>query len=198
MAVEAGLLRIYLFGATRGESIAIQLPNGKWGVVDCFASSLDSTATNPVHALLKSKNVDQIEFLCLTHPHVDHFNGMSRLLSDFSVKQFWTFWALDPNDFRLLSAYFIAEAEQAGRSNLKSSAEELASIFDAVERFGIKRQVVTSRRDIYPLPSDDDSGIEIRGIAPTDDRSKIYKQSIFKSLFRRTDQSKRCHMPRTT
>ncbi len=81
MASNAGSLRIYLFGATHGESIAIQLPNGKWGVVDCFGSSLTSPAQNPIHALLKRSHVDEIEFLCLTHPHVDHFNGMSQLLA---------------------------------------------------------------------------------------------------------------------
>ena len=185
MASNAGSLRIYLFGATQGESIAIQLPNGKWGVVDCFASSLTSPATNPVHALLKASRVEEIEFLCLTHPHVDHFNGMSHLLRDFSVKQFWTFCGLDPTDFRLLCTYFQAEAEQAARSALKLSAAELASIFDLVLESGIQRQVVVSRRDIYPVPSDDDVRIEIRGIAPTDERAQSYKQSMLTSLVKK-------------
>ena len=184
MTSETGLLRIYLYGATRGESIALELPNGKWGVVDCFASSLASPVTNPVYALLKAKNVDQIEFLCLTHPHADHFIGMSHLLRDFTVRQFWTFCGLDPTDFRLLRTYFQAEADQAGRSTLKSSAAELAGIFDLVQQSGIQRQVVMSRRDIYPVPRDDELRIEIRGMAPTDERSQQYKQSILKSLVR--------------
>src|ERR1700678_498036 len=98
---EIGLFRLYLYGATEGESIALQLPSGKWGVVDSFASSLENPATNPVYSLLKAKNVDQIEFLCLTHPHDDHFKGMSQLLHGFDVKQFWTFCGLDPADFNL-------------------------------------------------------------------------------------------------
>ena len=107
---------------------------------------------------------------------------MSQLLRDFTVKQFWTFCGLDPTDFILLRTYFQAEADQAGRSSLKNSAAELASIFDLVQQSGIQRQVVVSRRDIYPVPRDDDIRIEIRGIAPTDERSQSYKQSMLTSL----------------
>ncbi len=51
-----------------------------------------------------------------------------------------------------------------------------------MQQSGIQRQVVVSRRDIYPVPRDDDLRIEIRGIAPTDERSQSYKQSILTSL----------------
>jgi hypothetical protein len=182
MASNGAVLRIHLFGAARGESIALEFPDGKWGVVDAFAASPGDPTTNPVHGLLTAKQVDQLEFLRLTHPHEDHFRGMGQLLRDFSVKQFWTFCGLDPMDFRLLRTYFLAEAEQAGRSALKESAEELASIFDHVERLRVPRQVVMSRRDIYPVPRDDGGELAIRGIEPTDDRMDKYRRSLLRSF----------------
>ncbi|MGO8898434.1 MAG: ComEC/Rec2 family competence protein [Isosphaeraceae bacterium] len=182
MTSEAKVLTIYLYGSTEGESIALHLPDGKWGVVDSFASSLKDPASNPTYSLLKRENVTELEFLCLTHPHDDHFRGMSQLLKGFTAKQFWTFFGPDPTDVQLLKTYFWAEAQQADRATLKESAEELASIFDTVEKGRIDRQVVMSRRLMYPVPKDEGIQVEIWGIAPTDDRAQSYKKSLLRSF----------------
>ena len=42
---------------------------------------------------LNSKGVHSLEFLCLTHPHADHFMGMSCLIRDLQIKAFWAFGA---------------------------------------------------------------------------------------------------------
>ena len=128
MTTESGLLRVYVYGASEGESIALHLPNGAWGVVDSFASSSGDPATNPIHRLLRDKNVAEIEFLCITHPHADHFMGMSQLFRDFEVKQFWTFFGLEPTDFKLLQTYFLTEAAQANRASLARFTHELRTV----------------------------------------------------------------------
>src|SRR5437764_754157 len=110
MTSNTGLVRIYVFGSTEGESIVLHLPNGKWGAVDSFAPSLNDPTTNPAYRLMRQKKVTELEFLCLTHPHDDHFRGMSQLLKGFSVRQFWTFIGPDPQDVSLLKNYFLAEA----------------------------------------------------------------------------------------
>jgi hypothetical protein len=179
---EPRLLKIYLYGSTEGESIVLHLPNGKWGVVDSFADSLKDSATNPAYRLLKSKNVTELEFLCLTHPHNDHFRGMSQILQGFTVKQFWTFFGPDPNDVKLLKTYFTAEAVQLDRAAFTEVAEELASIFDIVEARKIDRQLVVSRRPMYPVPGDPHLEVAIRGIAPTDERIFTYKKMLLNSL----------------
>ena len=135
MTSDPPLLKIFVFGSTEGESIALRLPNGKWGVVDSFAPSLSDPTTNPASQAVESgRSVAEIEFLCLTHPHDDHYRGMSQLLKEFAVRQFWTFIGPDPHDVSLLKSYFLAEAEQADRAVLKESAAELASIFDLVDQ----------------------------------------------------------------
>lgn len=146
MTTESGLLRVYVYGASEGESIALHLPNGAWGVVDSFASSPRDPATNPIHRLLRDKNVTEIEFLCITHPHADHFMGMSQLFRDFEVKHFWTFIGLEPTDFKLLQTYFLTEAAQANRATLREAAQELSSIFDAAKSSGIEPRLVMSGR----------------------------------------------------
>jgi len=55
-----------------GESIVVQLPNGNWGVVDCYASSLPNLETNFTLQFLLNQQIQHLEFLCLTHPHNDH------------------------------------------------------------------------------------------------------------------------------
>jgi hypothetical protein len=104
------------------------------------------------------------------------------LLNGFEVKQFWTFFGPDPHDVSLLRSYFLAEAQQANRAVLKESAEELASVFNSVERSRVNRQTVISRRMMYPVPRDGNDQVEIWGIAPTDDRAQSYKKSLLKSL----------------
>ena len=185
MTSDPALLKIFVFGSTEGESIVLRLPIGKWGVVDSFASSLGDPATNPAFELLKREHVREIEFLCLTHPHDDHFRGMSQLLKEFAVRQFWTFIGPDPQDIALLKTYFLAEAQQVDRAVLKESAAELVSIFDLVDQGRIDRQTVISRRLMYPVPRDSSLSVEISGLAPTDDRARVYKKSLMKSLARK-------------
>ena len=121
MAKKKAKLQIYLFGASLGESIVLQLPNGGWAVIDCFASSPNNPQTNPAHKLLSAQGVSTLEFLCLTHPHEDHFMGMSRLIRDFQVKKFWGFGGLQPPDFDLLKTFF--EVDAATDTNADSKEE---------------------------------------------------------------------------
>jgi hypothetical protein len=107
---------------------------------------------------------------------------MSQILRGFKVKQFWTFFGPDPKDVQLLKTYFLAEARQVDRAALKETAQELVSIFDIVEANGINRQLVISRRQMYPVPRDEEARVEFWGIAPTDDRTLNYKRAVLKSL----------------
>jgi beta-lactamase superfamily II metal-dependent hydrolase len=116
MTSDTALLKIYVFGSTEGESIVLHLPNGKWGVVDSFASSLKDSATNPAYTILKRESVTELDFLCLTHPHDDHFRGMTQLLTDFAIKQFWTFFGPDPRDVSLLKNFFSRRSSTSGSS----------------------------------------------------------------------------------
>ena len=88
------LLEVHVFGGKIGESIALKLPDDRWGVVDYYTPIFGDPGSNPTLQFLRSKNVTRLEFVCLTHPHADHFQGMSFLLETFPVRQFWIFGAM--------------------------------------------------------------------------------------------------------
>jgi hypothetical protein len=87
------LLTIHVIGAGIGESIILELPNGQWGVVDCYASKISDETTNQTLNFLKRRKVETLAFLCLTHPHQDHFRGITHLLNRYKGKleRFWIF-----------------------------------------------------------------------------------------------------------
>src|SRR4051812_33928138 len=105
MATEQSRLTVHVLGAAKGESIILHLPSGQWGVVDCYAGSVANPQTNPTFQFLKSQGVTELEFLCLTHPHDDHYRGMSQLLESFSIRSFWRFSGLGGSHFLRLVEY---------------------------------------------------------------------------------------------
>ena len=96
----AAALGIHLIGAGIGESIVIQLPNGKIGVIDCYCSRLSATTSeerldaNPTLRFLDDHlQAKSLAFIALTHPHEDHGRGLSQILKHYEnrIEQIWMF-----------------------------------------------------------------------------------------------------------
>lgn len=86
--------RIHVLNVWHGDSIILELPDNNWGAVDCFKRGGDKEP--PALTFLKDKNVKRLKFICLTHPHEDHFHGMLDILNYFSsdnrsIEAFWDF-----------------------------------------------------------------------------------------------------------
>jgi len=175
-------LDLYLFGSTKGESVVLRFPGEKWAVIDCYATSLKNPKTNATHALLKSKSVTHLEFVCLTHPHDDHFRGLSQVLRDFDVDRFWGFGGLTPPDFDLLKRFFDADARTSKSPDTKEKAKELSQIFEILKSKGIDHRVVTPTRQIYPYSIDESSNVKIWGLAPSDRHVTQYRTCLLKSM----------------
>lgn len=83
-------LQVYVFGPGVGESIVLRFPGDGgedcWGVIDCHSRRL-------VQFLNDEHNVKQLEFVCWTHPHSDHHDGMPELLKTYEkrINRFWRF-----------------------------------------------------------------------------------------------------------
>lgn len=60
-----------------GDSILIKTPSNKIGIIDCnrYLNRV------PVVDYLKKHNIKDIEFICLTHPHYDHYLGMLEVIN---------------------------------------------------------------------------------------------------------------------
>src|SRR5262245_9777673 len=87
-------LEIHIFGGKKGESIAVRLPGNHWGVVDNYTPKTDDPSSNPTLRFLEKQGVTKLRFVCLTHPHADHYRGMRHLLTKFNPQSVWIFGAM--------------------------------------------------------------------------------------------------------
>lgn len=100
--LASNALSLVVFGPGRGEAMVVVLPDGKVGVVDgCREpSSLKSGRGDPVREFLTAMEARvrqrggafELEFVCLTHPHDDHYGGLGRLLEAYRgrVRAVWS------------------------------------------------------------------------------------------------------------
>lgn len=89
MTVPADALRVHFLNVGDGDNIIIEFPevNGKrkYGIVDCYNS------TKTLDYLEKLGNVNELQFICATHPHYDHICGIPKLLKTYKgrIEEFW-------------------------------------------------------------------------------------------------------------
>lgn len=78
------MLEIYFFNVGHGDSIIIKFPNGAWGVIDCHRNY---EKRNPnVLKFLKEHLINNLSFICVTHPHSDHIRGLDILEREYKQK----------------------------------------------------------------------------------------------------------------
>ncbi|UCE36202.1 MAG: MBL fold metallo-hydrolase [Thermoplasmata archaeon] len=89
MSVRPESLCVHVLNVGDGDSIVLQFPadvNGrrKFALVDCYKS------TKTID-YLKKLGVNELEFVCATHPHYDHIAGIPKVLDTFkgSIQEFW-------------------------------------------------------------------------------------------------------------
>ena len=82
-------VNIHLLNAGKGESIVVEFvsePN-KYVVIDSNLIKINSKFINPAYEFLKSKKVNEISSLIVTHLHKDHYNGIELLLHNFEIEK---------------------------------------------------------------------------------------------------------------
>lgn len=183
-------------GVGEGESIVLKLPDGKWGVVDCYARSLSDRATNPTLAFLQQHGAAELEFLCLTHPHDDHFRGMSHILNAYPIRYFWRFGGMSAKDLNRLVEYFVVQAEQGGEPTENENADELRCILSLVEKKrrarkrGIRQKRAHTGQQLYPVPVDPNAEFQVWSLAPSGDQVARYENQL-KHCFTESGRIKR-------
>lgn len=81
-----GDLEIYFLDVGQGDAIAIRTPRHRWVLVDTGPASGDFDAgERRVLPFLREHGVRGIEFMVLTHPHLDHIGGAVALLDALRV-----------------------------------------------------------------------------------------------------------------
>ncbi len=107
--------RIHVLNVGLGDSIILELPDNNWGVVDCCRTS--GQIEPPALTFLKDKerNIEKLKFVCLTHPHSDHFHGMLDILEYFGaekrgIEYFWGF-GIGKKELKYFKSQFGSEKE---------------------------------------------------------------------------------------
>lgn len=124
-------MRVYVFGPGWGESIVLEYPkNSKeemcWGVIDCYQK--------PVLDFLQDRGVKELEFICWTHPHADHHNGLPDLLEEYEdrIKRFWRFGGY--NAHILVMFYDVLTRKESVIEGHRATYKRLKRIFDFAKR----------------------------------------------------------------
>ena len=99
------MIEARVFNVGRGSAVLVRLGEadcGKFGIIDCFRGE---DGRHPLLSYLKKSTVECIEFLIVTHPHQDHFLGISDVFGLFE-KQIKLYFdsGINPNDI-IVSAF---------------------------------------------------------------------------------------------
>jgi len=82
------ILRIHFLDVGHGDCTIIEHPSGRITIIDLNETSYKSCIFY-IRALLYKRNNNIIHRYIQTHPDMDHMRGLSRLLSEFDVLNFW-------------------------------------------------------------------------------------------------------------
>ena len=87
------MLDIWMLNVGKGDSIALRYTDNNknefYGVIDSNTAN-DGVDPEAVK-FLKGLKVKEISFLLLTHPHHDHFSGISKIFNNFSISHIYTY-----------------------------------------------------------------------------------------------------------
>lgn len=132
--LEPGSLSVVVFGPGRGEAIAVVLPDGSVGIVDGCREpgSSRSGRGDPVRDFLaaleqhrtRSRQPFRFRFVCLTHPHDDHYAGLGRLLNAYrgKVEAVWSVPKVGDRFAEALQRYVAAT--RAGRDPMPDDVDQ--------------------------------------------------------------------------
>ncbi len=94
-AVRNDEVLVVMFNVGEGDSLALGFPfegELRWGLIDCCQGPDQDEP--PVLEFLRAEGIEELEFICLTHLHYDHFRGLARVLKYFDargypIRSFW-------------------------------------------------------------------------------------------------------------
>lgn len=182
-------IRIHVLDVGHGSSIILEFPNRRqFGIIDCRVhpptnrlalakqySTAEPKALSFFRERVQGGSVEAL-FACVTHPHIDHFFGLSTLLRGLRelkipVKQYWSFGATE----------LVARAMAHHANDEPSHERALEEYYLILQELNELRNIVPGFR-AFPLSVHepgkvllDVDGVRIVPIAPTGDCEQSYR-----------------------
>ncbi len=118
------LLELRFFSCGNGDTILVRWPGPKWAIIDCRLPR--GPVRDKVFDYFDRKSIRQLEFVCLTHPDLDHLLGMADLVSHFTtngreIKSF----CHPPTDSKTIGKIFRWARKKSARSEYRRLIEVL-------------------------------------------------------------------------
>jgi beta-lactamase superfamily II metal-dependent hydrolase len=75
-------LRIVVVACGHGDTILVEFDRGRWALVDCYLR--DKGVHDHFFKVLRNLRIRRLDYLFLTHPHLDHYHGMADVVTHFT------------------------------------------------------------------------------------------------------------------
>ena len=82
-------MRLTFLSVGDGRAVVLEKQK-KCYIMDCGSKSSGDNAYNTLKSYLNMRGIRKIDSLIISHPHSDHINGISRLLSEFTVNNIYS------------------------------------------------------------------------------------------------------------
>ncbi|HXQ24929.1 MAG TPA: MBL fold metallo-hydrolase [Candidatus Acidoferrales bacterium] len=131
-------LEIYFIDVEGGQSTLIVDPQGESLLIDTGWPDFDGRDANRIEAAAKAAGIDHIDYVVITHYHLDHAGGVAQLAGQMKIGTFADHGPNMENSDSTRTAYGVYEkvAEQAKRITLKPG--------DQIPFKGMRVQVLTA------------------------------------------------------
>ena len=94
-------LKAYFISVGQGDSEYIELPNGKNVLIDGGPRDSSGADEPSIAQFLTRRGITKIDYVVLTHPHSDHYNGLRYVFDHMRVKHFYDTRIENPNNSSL-------------------------------------------------------------------------------------------------
>jgi len=200
-------LRLYVLDVGHGDSLIVQFPDGvSHGIVDCNLHKKSNTGFGQEYdpekpkalayfrSLVDSGLQPVVEFVCLTHPHIDHYRGYEQLLEglmglNIPISEFW--------DFGVSARKAKAIMRLADTPTFKEQKDEMLRLLRAKYKLiqnGTEQKIlVNATRGFWKKDN-----VEIDVLAPHANQFEVYSNYLGcqtakeKQIYRRQFKLRRC------
>lgn len=175
-------LEVHVFGARpMGEGIIVKFPDGKYAVIDCcYRGDSDEPLKNPMVSFLNDRKVRNLAFVCLSHPHEDHFHGLRQIVLHSPPYVFVRSAAMTPVVLRQIVKAEMLKARQVEDESRQRSIRELMDLEKALKDQDIILESALIATKIYPRVISNTNSFTVWAISPCGEEINTYQSSLAK------------------